>query len=96
MLGQIGRRPSTMIEIWGSMIGLWKLIKEENDAVFHSKSIIGRMDRVGAAETVHSSSIPGWVTPKKNYKIFTAFLLDVQQLKGQREISTVCGRQMGR
>ena len=28
--------------------------------------------------------------------VFTAFLLDVQQLKGQCEASTVCGRQVGK
>ena len=55
-----------------------------------------RVDRVSATETVDSGSIPGRVKPKTKKLILTAFLLDVQQLKGQCEASTVCGKQVDR
>ena len=50
------------------------------------------MDRASASETVDSGSIPPRVKPKTIKKsVFTATLLDVQQLKGQCEASTMCG-----
>ena len=52
------------------------------------------MDGVSATETVKSRSIPGWVKPKTVKMVFTAFLLGVQNKKGQCEASTVCGRQV--
>ena len=55
------------------------------------------MNKASATETVRWGSIPVWVKPKTiKIGIFTAFLLDVQQLKGQYEASAVCGRQMGK
>ena len=54
------------------------------------------MDRASATETVDSGSILGRVKPKTIKLVFTLSLLDVQQLKGQCEASTVCGRQVGR
>ena len=59
------------------------------------KQISGRADRASATASVDSGSIPGWVKLKTKKLIFTTSLLDVQQLKGQREASTVCGRQVG-
>ena len=58
--------------------------------------ISGRVDRASATEAVDSDSIPGRVKPKTIKLEFTAFLLDVQQPKGQCEASAVCGRQVGR
>ena len=58
--------------------------------------ISGRVDRASATEAVDTGSIPGRVKPKTIKLVFTASLLDVQQLKGQCEASIVCGRQMGR
>ena len=58
--------------------------------------IYGRV-RASGTKMVDSGSIPGRVKPKDYKKlVFTASLLDVQQLKGQCEASTVCGRQVGR
>ena len=58
--------------------------------------ISGRVDRASATETVDSGSIPGRVKPRTVKFVFTASLLDVQQLKGQCEASTAYGRQVGR
>ena len=52
------------------------------------------MDRASATETVDSGSIPGLVKPKTIKMKFIASLLDVQQLKGHCEASTVCSRQV--
>ena len=54
------------------------------------------MDKAYASETKDLGLILGRVT--KDYKklVFTAFLLDVQQLKGQCEAAAVCGRQVGK
>ena len=49
------------------------------------------LDRASATETGDAGSIPGQIKP-----VFTSYLLDVQQLKGQCEASIVCGRQVGR
>ena len=49
-----------------------------------------------ATETEDSGSIPRRVKPKTIKLVFTASLLDVQQLKEQREASIVCGKQVGR
>ena len=57
--------------------------------VFHSTG--GRVDRASATEAVDSGSIPGRITQTKKL-VFTASLLDVQQLKGQCEAPAVCGR----
>ena len=54
------------------------------------------MDRASATEAVDLGSIPGRVKPKTIKVVFTASLLDVQQLKEQCEASSVCGRQVGR
>ena len=54
------------------------------------------MDRASATKRVDSSSIPGRVKPKTIGLVFTASLFDVQQLKGQYEVSAVCCRQEGR
>ena len=54
------------------------------------------MDRAFAAEKIVSGTIPGQVKPNTIEIGFTAFLLDVQQLKGQCEAPAVCGRQMGK
>ena len=58
--------------------------------------ISGRVDRASATDSVDSGSIPGRVKPKTLKLVFTASLLDVQQLKGQCKASAVCGRQVGR
>ena len=58
--------------------------------------ISGREDRASATEAIDSGSISGWVKPKTKKLVFTASLLDVQQLKGQCEASAVCGRQVGK
>ena len=52
------------------------------------------MNRATATETVNSGSIPGWVTPKTRKLVFIASILDVQQLKGPCEATTMCGRQV--
>ena len=52
------------------------------------------MDRASATEAVDTGSIPGRVKPKTNELVSTASLLDVQQLKGQCEASTMGGRQV--
>ena len=52
------------------------------------------MDKESATEAVDSDLIPGRVKPKTTKIGIYSFLLDVQQLKGQCEISTVCGRQV--
>ena len=54
------------------------------------------MNSSSATDTVHSGSIPGWAKSNTEKFLFTAFLLNVQQLKGECEASTVCGRQVGR
>ena len=53
-----------------------------------------QVDRTSANETVDTGSIPGRVKPKTIDLDFTAFLLDVQQLKRQCDVSTVCGKQV--
>ena len=58
------------------------------------RMISGRDYKVSATKTVDLSSISGRVKPKTIILVFTAFLLEVQQLKGQCEASIVCGRQM--
>ena len=58
--------------------------------------ISGRVDKAYATETVDSGSIPGWVKPKTIAMVFSASLLDVQQLQGQCEASAVCGRLVSR
>ena len=58
--------------------------------------ISGPVDRASTTDSVDSGSIPGRVKPKTLKLVFTASLLDVQQLKGQCEASAVCGRQVGR
>ena len=50
-----------------------------------------RMDRASATKTVDSGSIPGQVKAKL---VFITSLLDVQQLKGECEASTLCGKQV--
>ena len=50
--------------------------------------------RASATETVDSDSIPGGVKLKAIKIGIPASLVDVQQLKGQREPSTMCGRQV--
>ena len=56
--------------------------------------ISGRVHGAPATETVGTGSIP----VRSNLRLlklgFAASLLDVQQLKGQCEASTVCGRQV--
>ena len=47
-------------------------------------------------EAVDSGSIPGRIKPKTLQIVFTASLLDVQQLKGQSAASAVRGKQVGR
>ena len=49
--------------------------------------------RASATKAVDSFSIPWSGHTKTNKLVFTASLLDVQQLKGQREVCAVCGRQ---
>ena len=56
----------------------------------------GRVDRASATEAVDSGSVLKRVKPKRKKLIFTASLLDVQQLKEQCEASTACNRQVGR
>ena len=55
----------------------------------------GGVGRASATETVDSGSIPGPVKSKIINIVFTASLLDTQQLKGQCEAFTVCGIQKG-
>ena len=65
---------------------------------FNVKPISGRVDGASATELVDSVLILGWVKPKiikLGIQVFTAFLLDVQQLKGHCEASAMCGRQVG-
>ena len=52
------------------------------------------MKRQSATEVVDSGSIPSQVKPKTYKTVFTASLIEVQQLKGECEASTVCGRQV--
>ena len=47
---------------------------------------------VSVTEAVNSGSIPGRVKPKTIKIGIHSFLLDIQQLKGQCEAPTVCGR----
>ena len=49
-----------------------------------------------ATETVDSGSIPLRVKPKSKSIGIAAFLLDLQQLKGQCQASTVCGNLVDR
>ena len=57
--------------------------------------ISGQVDGASAAEMVDSGSITGRVKPKTIKKlVFKAFLLDVQQLNGQCEAFSVCGKQV--
>ena len=49
-----------------------------------------RVDISYATETVDRGSIPGRVKPKIIKLVFTAFVLDAQQLKGKCEAFTVC------
>ena len=58
------------------------------------RPISSRVNRASATETVDTGSIPGRVKPKTIKLVFTTSLLDVQQLKGECEASTVCGRQV--
>ena len=62
----------------------------------YNQPISGRVDRASAIETMDSDSILGRVKPKTKKLVFTASLLDVQQLKGQCKASAECGRQVGR
>ena len=67
-----------------------------NVICWKSKPISGQVDRASATETVDSGSFSGRVKPKTLKKlVFTAFLLDIQQLKGQYQASTAGGRQVG-
>ena len=63
------------------------------DALAKEQAII---QRASATETVDTGSIPGLVKPRLQKLLFTSSLLDVQQLKGQCEASSVCGRLVGR
>ena len=58
-------------------------------AVIYFESVVEWIERLHA-EAVESDSIPGWVEPKTQ-KI-GAYLLDVQQFKGQYEASAVRSR----
>ena len=58
--------------------------------------VSGRADRASAAETETRVRFPIGTNQRLNKLVFTASLLDVQQLKGQCEASTVCCRQMSR
>ena len=55
--------------------------------------ISGRADRASGTETVDTGSIPYRVKSKTIKLVFTACLLDVQQLKEECEASIECGRQ---
>ena len=57
-----------------------------------TKLISGRVDRASASEKVDPGSISGRVKPKTIKFVFTASLLDAQQLKGQCEASTTGGQ----
>ena len=66
-------------------------------AVLLVEPISGRVDRASVIEAVDSGSILDWVKPKTIKKlVFTASMLDVQQLKKLCEASAVCGRHVGR
>ena len=47
----------------------------------HSLSIKGLVDKASSTEIVVSGSILGRIKPKTTKSLFTAFLLDVKQLK---------------
>ena len=53
-----------------------------------------RVNKASASKTADSASIPGRVKPRLEKLVFTASLLDVQQLKKQFEASIKCGRQI--
>ena len=76
------------------MVTIWSITATVLSVTLVGLFISGRVDRASATETADSCLIPGRVKPKNINLVFTASLLDVQQLKGQYEASAVCGRQV--
>ena len=60
------------------------------------KTISGQVDKASATKAVDSGSILDWSNQILQKLALIAFMLDVQQLKGQCEASAMFGRQVGR
>ena len=78
-----------------ALIAMLQAVETWKHGIVH-RPISNRVNRASATKTIDTGSIPGRVKPKTIKLVFTASLLDVQQLKGECEASTVCDRQVGR